>query len=432
MHRHRNDGGTPPTHGGMTTENIKRLLEEANIGNITVADRILLHLMGFNLRAGSICVPFDLTQDGIATILGITRAHASVELKKLDAGGYLEVWKSHLPGCATRRLSYVLSPTGVKRASALADMLREHRITPDMLLNVRRCNPIDLWNGLCEEDRDVMGKACVLRVGIPVKALPRMKNGSIPSDGSGNICIPVTVSRIFLGFAEPPRLRSWHMWAAEYWLNHGNCVERLYHLVNADMVPEAGMCVSVNRREFESRPTPDLLRIIRRIVGKGPYNIDVCTVGASIAMDLGKADVADEILETMKMENPDVWSVMKSVSLLYRGMPAEAAALAEVAFDRTGDPLAASVASEAYADMGDAESAVRCSDMAMEAVAATGDGEHLDDVFMAMARSSLLSGYCARARAWAVKAERCAPACRKGRPAALIEKIDGTPAGAVQ
>ena len=53
------------------------------IRDVTVKERILLHLSKFSaVQPGQeYNVPFDLTQDGIAVVAGITRAHASLDLK---------------------------------------------------------------------------------------------------------------------------------------------------------------------------------------------------------------------------------------------------------------------------------------------------------------------------------------------------------------
>ena len=408
---------------------MRALLDEAHISRITVADRILLHLMNFRISAGAITVPFDLTQDGIATVIGITRAHASVELKKMDKEGYLCIWKSHLPGCPSKRLSYVLTPKGFEKAGELSKMLKERGIAKDALLSPERCNPVQMWNSLCDEDREIMGMACVLRVGIPVTALPKMKYGTVPRDKAGLVSIPKTVATNFLAFANAESLKKWHAWAAEYWLDHGNCTERLFHLVCAGMNPEAGLCITVNRRLFAEDPTPDMLRTVLKLAGKTPYSTDVCILGITMAQDLGKPDVADELLAMMKDICPDEWAILKSVSLRMSGKYEEAAKLAESAFVSTSDPYAAAVASLAYSDMGNTDSAEEYSDIAMSAVNRTGDGEHLDEVFLAKARVAMMRGYASKAAGWAEKAARCAPPHRKKRACDILDAL-GCGAGA--
>lgn len=74
------------------------------IKDVTVKERILLHLSRFsNILPGQIYnVPFDLTQDGIAMATGITRSHASLDLKKLGETGMVTNWQAHQRGCAAK------------------------------------------------------------------------------------------------------------------------------------------------------------------------------------------------------------------------------------------------------------------------------------------------------------------------------------------
>ena len=52
---------------------------------ISVKDKIVAHLFrNRHVNPNDIYnLPWDITQDGIASSLGITRAHASIELKRL-------------------------------------------------------------------------------------------------------------------------------------------------------------------------------------------------------------------------------------------------------------------------------------------------------------------------------------------------------------
>ncbi len=56
--------------------------------------------------------PPELTQDGIAAALGITRPHASLVLKKLVSDGFVEARILHIRGGRRRRTAYILSPSG--------------------------------------------------------------------------------------------------------------------------------------------------------------------------------------------------------------------------------------------------------------------------------------------------------------------------------
>ena len=62
--------------------------------------------------------PPELTQDGIAAALGITRPHASLVLKKLVEDGFVEPRLLHIRGRRRRKTAYVISPQGVQAVRA--------------------------------------------------------------------------------------------------------------------------------------------------------------------------------------------------------------------------------------------------------------------------------------------------------------------------
>jgi hypothetical protein len=87
----------------------------------TIRERALLHLNRFpDVNPSELFnIPFDLTQDGIASVLGISRAHASLELKKLKETGKLDYWQAHIKGSGTKRKAYYLLPEGFAEAELL-------------------------------------------------------------------------------------------------------------------------------------------------------------------------------------------------------------------------------------------------------------------------------------------------------------------------
>ena len=57
---------------------------------VTVGERILVHLSGFLRHVDAYECPVDMTQDGIAAALSISRAHVALELKRLRSTGRSE------------------------------------------------------------------------------------------------------------------------------------------------------------------------------------------------------------------------------------------------------------------------------------------------------------------------------------------------------
>src|SRR5207245_3374688 len=80
--------------------------------SVTVGERILVHLSGFLRHAESYECPVDMTQDGIATALSLSRAHVALELKRLKSTGKVQERMAHVANARSRRKEYELTPAG--------------------------------------------------------------------------------------------------------------------------------------------------------------------------------------------------------------------------------------------------------------------------------------------------------------------------------
>ena len=87
--------------------------------DFTIGERLLLHLYRYrSLDQNEIYnIPWELTQDGIATTLCISRAHASIELKKLKNKERVVEYQAHVKGGKVKRYVYYLNPEGLKAAA---------------------------------------------------------------------------------------------------------------------------------------------------------------------------------------------------------------------------------------------------------------------------------------------------------------------------
>ncbi|TLZ72724.1 MAG: hypothetical protein E6K10_01775 [Methanobacteriota archaeon] len=94
----------------------------------TVGERILVHLSWYLRFADAFECPRETTQDGIARALGISRAHAALELKRLRAAARAEERMAHVVGGRSRRKVYFLTPGGASAARSLRDHAREKSV----------------------------------------------------------------------------------------------------------------------------------------------------------------------------------------------------------------------------------------------------------------------------------------------------------------
>ena len=85
----------------------------------TIGERIVVHLSQYLRHGDAYVAPPEMSQGGIATALGISRAHAAIELKRAMEAGRVEVRMAHVTGAPTRRKVYRLTPKGAGVARAV-------------------------------------------------------------------------------------------------------------------------------------------------------------------------------------------------------------------------------------------------------------------------------------------------------------------------
>ncbi len=94
------------------------------MSQVTVGERILVHLGSYVRFVDAFECPRETTQEGISRALGISRAHAALELKRLKGSSRVEERMAHVAGARTRRKVYFLTSAGVTLSRALKDHAR--------------------------------------------------------------------------------------------------------------------------------------------------------------------------------------------------------------------------------------------------------------------------------------------------------------------
>jgi len=238
-------------------------------------------------------VPFDLTQDGIASVLGISRAHVSLELKKLKEVGKISDWQAHIKGSGSKRKAYCLLPDGIADAEMLKKKFEKAGISIDALLDMKRCDPGIMWDNLSAKDKETFGLACVFRVPILRKTLPETNTGVIPYDFYGKTCIGDVVRERYLSLADPESVKVWNSRAADWWMDNGNDgQERLYHLVNAGRSTEACKLILRNSDKFLENPNEDLLKVVKETTVIPKYTESIYNIRAKVALECDDIDDA--------------------------------------------------------------------------------------------------------------------------------------------
>jgi tetratricopeptide (TPR) repeat protein len=211
---------------------------------ITVGERIVLHLVQYQKLIDSYDVPIDISQDGIAASLRISRAHAAIELKKLRGSGDVVEKLAHIKRGKTKRKVYFLSPAGEQKAARIKQYASNEGIDIGPLIDIRRCKAQELWQTLGSDSRKILANACVFRKPFRREALPSTTISLLPVDRFGMVDIPCELRRSVLKLVSNEDLRAYHSLAADYWLNVNDYGERLYHLVHAGRLMEAEILIA--------------------------------------------------------------------------------------------------------------------------------------------------------------------------------------------
>ena len=296
-------------------------------GGITVGERIILHLSAFSRYQDDYDVPFDVSQDGIASAVRISRAHAAIELKKLRESGDVLERLAHIRRGKTRRKVYFLSPKGEERSKDIREYAIKEGIDIGPLLDLKRCDPSELWESLDDEHRNVLGSACVFRRPFPRSLLPDTSKPILILDDD-QVDMPDELKVGIPNLMEEDKLRRSHSQAADHWLQEGEYRERLYHLIMAGREREAEMLVSSRGEDLLDEVDDDLMSILTLMdTPSERYRTKVLYVQAETARLCGEGDVCSRLADVL-ISSDDPWArrqgvMVKGALFLDMGQPEE-------------------------------------------------------------------------------------------------------------
>lgn len=366
-----------------------------SIENVTIRERALLHLSRFsNVNPNEMFnVPFDLTQDGIASVLGISRAHASLELKKLKESGKVDDWLAHIRGAGAKRKAYYLLPDGFTEASMLKERFESSGLVIDTLLDMKRCDPGVMWESLNPKDRETFGLACVFRIPVPRKTLPDTNTGVIPADFYGMTCISDSVREKYLSLADPEKVKNWHSRAADWWMdNDDDNQERLYHLVHAGRNTEACKLILRCSEEFLENPNEDLLSIMKDMSVIPKYIESVHGIRARIALDCSDVDDALYSAEILSDFMTADANIIRAEAKMISGYPKSAFSMASDLFDASPSSKAALIAAKALFSMERYDEASKFLNSSCEVLSDNNDASQIDEILFLRAGIAYAQG----------------------------------------
>jgi len=391
--------------------------------NATIRERALLHLNRFVSVGPSeqYNIPFDLTQDGIAVVLGISRAHASLELKKLEESGKADNWQAHIKGSGNKRKVYYLLPEGIAEAEMLKKRFEASGIVIDALLDMKRCEPGVMWENLSENDKETFGLACAFRVPIDRKTLPDTSSGVIPANFFGMTCIDENVREKFLSLSDPKKVKEWNSKAADWWLDRkidGQLRERLYHLTEAGRHVEACKLVLKMSDEFLDDPDDDLLSIVKKLNVPPKNERSMYNIRARIALDCWDAGDALVCADILAGISADDAGIIRAEAFMISGDLQKGFEMASALFKKAPSARAALIAAKCLFMMKKYDDAAAFIDSSNIALTDNRDATGIGDLLILKAGIAYEKGKNDEALSYLSKAKR---ATRKER---MKKKID--------
>ena len=102
--------------------------------SLTVSDRVMLHMSRFGgIQFNEFGMPYELTEDGIGSCIGKSRAHVSVELKNLQEKGLVEWRNAHVNGVSKKRKTFILTISGYAKLESIKKKMIEEGLTLDQV-----------------------------------------------------------------------------------------------------------------------------------------------------------------------------------------------------------------------------------------------------------------------------------------------------------
>ncbi len=363
--------------------------------NATIRERILLHLSRFRMvnEEEVYNLPFDLTQDGIAAALGISRAHSSLELKKLRQSGKVRENQVHVIGSGIRRKVYYLEPDGRTEAEHVKKKLEDAGIPFETVLDMRKCDPGLMWDKLGPSDRDALGLACVIRVPVNKKLLPPTDSGVVPATHEGVVCISPEVKKRYLAAVDPESVRKWNSAAADWWMdNLGDDQERLYHLSAAGRSVEADRLLVGRSAEFLENHNDDLLETVKGMAGPVKNPLASWSVRAGIAVACGDAEFAEKAAQELEKLGSDEACIVRAESKLISKDPKGSLADAEKIYAQKGTARSAMLVGRSLYALGRYEEADRSLSDTVKKFIETGEVSRLDEILVLRAGTAYMRG----------------------------------------
>ena len=288
------------------------------MSNISLHDRALSHLYRYRFTKQDIeyGAPFEISQDGVATALGISRSHASILLKKMVENGELTTWHSYIRDASrpVKRMVYHITERGKTVYRERAEDLKGQGIDIENIVGESYDE-----ERLTREEKDLLGCICVLNTNLYFNELgSRIPN--ILCRPTGEVYIKDAIKRRILDRCTESDLQRWHSLAADWCIDHDRSIcDRLFHLNQAGRDREAIHILKSGELDISESDISEVSSIIFDLA-KRHKDIELMKMAARTSIDSGDLDMAAMIVTSITRYDPVIGSQLMSEILFMRGL----------------------------------------------------------------------------------------------------------------
>ena len=311
------------------------------MASLSVKQKALIFLNRFKtLDSSNIYnTPWEITQDGVANALCISRAHASIILNQLKDEGNVEEKITHVKNGKVKRKSYFLTPAGMEQASKVMEIVTKENIDVTSILDAGKRDPTAVLEKLNEKERYAMGCACAFCMPVSPRDLPPLGELSLPTNIDGEVFVEADIRDKILESASEEEKAEWHGFAANYWLNRKIkmsddlyiCLhELLFHYIESGRNRDSCKLISTDYYYFLYSIDDQIHDSVKKVRVVDRYAKDVLSLKIAVCIEYGEMDEAKELIGQLRAIDKECASVFAFDMEMKNGNRAAAeAAIAE-------------------------------------------------------------------------------------------------------
>ena len=363
---------------------------------ITNHDRISAHLFRYNYIRSDIefDAPFEITQDGIAMGIGVSRGHSNIILRRMEDNNEIIVGLSSIRDSnrSAKRKIYLLSEYGKNLFKARIKELKESGTdVEDLVKGIDRYRLEDIRR-ITGDRMDDLGCMAVLRVKVRKEDVP-LESPLVPIIRQSYAVMKDSIRKIVITEASPIEIRKWHSKAADWCMDHdADIKERLHHLVNSFRDREAVRIARNQKYLLMDNPDQDLSDSLGALALRCERS-DIIETATRIALEVGDLQMADRLSAKLLHIDPPKGRGLRCELLLKRSQSEEALTLARYHYN--GDVDTGLVLGMCLLETSHFEDAVECLEKTKERMISEGCVFRLDELLMYEATAQIcMREYC--------------------------------------